>query len=167
MNDNQFSKNDSDNGSTENSKIFLGVLYAVTLIYFYQNISIINESVVARIFGGGVLSFILKNLIPILAVILLGRMFNKMMSTIPWKRMVKIFITWLSAIFIYSILYQFYLSKVLIEFLNELPVHFGKVGDFDRRFLRIYIEPLFYPLTMGIVIYLVFITMQTKQNKEA
>lgn len=146
-------------------KILLGALYATTLIYLYQQVFSTNYLFVNRFFSGGYITFFMKHLIPIVIVVLVALLFIKQMKTKQPKRMVKIYITWLCSLFIYFIIFYFELRKFLMILLRKsINLNMNRIRE--PEFLKTYIDPLFFPLTMAIIIYLLVVVSSSQSTNQ-
>lgn len=147
----------------KDSRLLLGAMFSLTLLYLYTNVYTLNVIFVKYFFERGYSSFALRNLIPILAVVIVGVMFKRKMIQTPDKRMLKFYITWLCSLFIYFILFHFHFYQVIRELLRK-PYVMG--ASREPEFLIKYIQPLFYPIIIAVILYLLARGVRQTETRE-
>ena len=166
MSEDQLDTPRPENKAFSNDKLFLGGLFAIALLFLYQQVFSLNWYLIFHFFDKGVISFFLKHLIPILTVVIVGLLFLNQLKNKPGPRMAKIFITWICSLFIFYILFRFGLRDLLIKLISREVLNTDYYNQKEPVFLTTYIEPLFYPITIATIIYLLLVASRIQPSKE-
>ena len=165
MNENTIDDNVFETKQESDNKVLLGALYTATLLYFFHNSIAMSYFIASVIAENAYISYAITYLLPIGLVVLLGLLFKRQMRRKTGKRMVKIYVTWLSAIFVYFVLYQFHFQEVFLKIIIDNDRTYNEEGSL-LEFIAKYVTPFIYPLTIAIVIYLLYVTTRSTQRNQ-